>query len=212
MKNRIDLVYKSVNALVLWFALILQFFISTKLYTEEGRSTAGALLQIISYYTIQTNLLIAVALTCILIKPKSAAGKFFSRTSVLTAIAVYIIIVGLIYAVILKGIWKLEGLFKLTDFLLHTLSPIAYILFWILFVPKDKIKWRALLAWALFPFLYLIYALIRGSISGEYPYPFVDAAKFGYVQVVINAIGVLLLFLAISSVFIGITRLYSKKP
>ncbi|HMI03857.1 MAG TPA: Pr6Pr family membrane protein [Pedobacter sp.] len=211
MKKRIELVYKIVNALMLWFALILQFYISTRLYLEDGRSTAGAIVQIISYYTIQTNLLIAAAMTCILIKPGSKLGNFFSRTSVLTAIAVYILIVGLIYATILKGIWKLEGLFKLTDFLLHTLSPIAYVLFWIIFVPKDKIKWKSLLSWALFPLLYLIYSLIRGAISGYYPYPFVDAAKFGYAQVAINAVGVLLLFLAISSLLIGVARLYPKR-
>ncbi|RZK68480.1 MAG: hypothetical protein EOO85_24250 [Pedobacter sp.] len=120
-------------------------------------------------------------------------------------------IVGLIYATILKGIWKLEGLFKLTDFLLHTLSPILYVVFWLVFVPKTRMPWKVLFSWAVFPFIYLIYALIRGANSGYYPYPFVNAAKFGYTQVAINSIGVLLVFLVLSSILIGISRFMKSK-
>lgn len=43
------------------------------------------------------------------------------------------------------------------------------------------------------------------------PCPFADAVKFGYTQVAINTIGVLLLFLAVGSVLNGIVRLYHKK-
>ncbi|RZM24350.1 MAG: hypothetical protein EOO88_23105, partial [Pedobacter sp.] len=182
MNNKLSAVYVTLNVLMLWFALIIQFYISTKMYVDAGRTTAGAIVEILSFYTIQTNLLIAVALSAILFKPASTWGRFFSQTSVLTSIAVYIMIVGLIYATILKGIWKLEGLFKLTDFLLHTLSPIMYVVFWMVFVPKTRIPWKVLVSWAVFPFIYLIYALIRGANSGYYPYPFVNAAKFGYTQ------------------------------
>jgi len=210
MQNKLRPVYIALNALMLWFALGLQFYISTVDYIAKGRSFAGAIIQIISYYTIQTNLLIAVALTAILIAPASAWGKFFSRTPVLTAIAVYIIIVGLIYNTILKGLVPLEGLFKLTDFLLHTVSPIAYLIFWLFFVRKEVIYWSSILPWALFPLLYLIYCLIRGAIGGDYPYPFVNAAKFGYGQVAVNSVGVLMVFLVLSGILIGISRALKK--
>src|ERR1700709_1596910 len=110
MKNKLRLAYITLDVLMLWFALILQFIISTKQFMVTGRTLAGALVQIISYFTIQTNLLIAVAFTVILIKPNSLWVKFFSRTTVLTAIAVYIVIVGLIYASVLKGILELKSL------------------------------------------------------------------------------------------------------
>ncbi|TDQ08236.1 Pr6Pr family membrane protein [Pedobacter metabolipauper] len=210
MKHKLRFVYTLIYAVTLWFALILQFYISTKLYLAQGRTLEGAITQIISYFTIQTNLLIAVSLAAMLFKPASALGRFFSKTSVQTAIAVYILIVGLIYAVLLKGLWKLEGLFVLTDFLLHTFSPIAYLLYWIIFVPKEKIDWKNLFSWAIFPLLYLFYSLIRGAVSGYYPYPFVDAAKFGYLQVVINSLGVLAVFLLFSSALIITCRLLKR--
>jgi len=211
MNNKLSTVYKTLNVLMLWFALILQFYISTKMYVGAGRTTVGAVVEILSFYTIQTNLLIAVALSVILFKPDSAWGRFFSQTSVLTAIAVYIMIVGLIYATILKGIWNPQGWFKLADFLLHTVSPVMYMLFWIFFVPKIRIPWKVLFFWAVFPFIYLLYALIRGANTGYYPYPFVNAAKFGYTQVAINSVGILIVFLVLSSVLIGITRLTKNR-
>jgi hypothetical protein len=210
MQNKLRVAYIILNVLMLWFALGLQFYISTDAYMATGRSFAGAIIQIISFYTIQTNLLIAVGLTAILFAPESAWGRFFSRTSVLTSIAVYITIVGLIYATVLKGLLQLDGLFMLADFLLHTLSPIVFVVFWLLFVPKESIKWNQVLLWAIFPLLYLVYSLIRGAISGDYPYPFVNAAKLGYGQVAVNSVGVLVVFLVLSGVFIGISRVLRK--
>jgi len=195
---------------MLWFALVLQFIISTVSYQAAGRSFFGALVQILSFYTIQTNLLIAVALTAILLKPRSQWGRFFGRTSVLTAITVYILIVGLVYATVLKGIWQLHGLFKLADVLLHEISPIIFLVFWLFFIPKEKLKWSLLLPWAIFPLLYLVYSLVRGAVTGYYPYPFVNAATLGYAQVMINSAGVLVVFLVLGSLLIGVSRLVSR--
>jgi hypothetical protein len=210
MRNKISIAYTALTALIVWFGLILQFYISTEKYIIEGRTFTGAFIQILSYYTIQTNLLIAIALTAFLWKPGSAWGRFFSRTTVLTAIAVYITIVGLIYAFVLKGIWQPEGLFKLADNLLHTVSPVMFVLLWLIFVRKEKIKWNQLFSWAIFPFLYLIYSLIRGAITGDYPYNFINAALISYQQIAINAVLVLLLFLFISACFIAVSRLLKK--
>ncbi|MHA4895819.1 Pr6Pr family membrane protein [Pedobacter sp. PWIIR3] len=210
MKHQIRFTYTLLNALMLWFALILQFYISTGLYLDEGRSFAGSLTQIISYFTIQTNLVLAISLTSISLAPNTIWGRFFNKPSVQTALAVYIIVVGLIYAVLLKGIFKLEGWFIVADFILHTVSPLTYLFYWVIFVPKTKIKWSSLLPWAIFPLLYLFYCLIRGAISGYYPYPFIDVSKFGYGQVMINSVGVTVLFLVLSSILIGISRMIDK--
>ncbi|WP_442588088.1 Pr6Pr family membrane protein [Pedobacter sp. AW31-3R] len=210
MKSKLKLIYLSLTALMLWFALGLQFYISIGKDMAEGRSLAGAIVQVLSYFTIQTNLLIAVAFSSILILPGTSWGRFFSRTSVLTAINVYINIVGLVYAFVLKGLWKPEGLFKLADYLLHTASPVLYLLFWLFFVKKQLIPWKRVFPWALFPLVYLFYSLIRGYFTGYYPYPFVDAAKIGYQQVFINSLLVLLVFMVISAVFITINRVLKR--
>jgi hypothetical protein len=210
MKSKMKTACIALLAIIVWFGLVLQFYISTERFLTQGHSVAWAIVQILSFYTIQTNLLIAVALASILLAPASNWGRFFSRVSVLTAIAVYISIVGLVFEFILKGLAKLEGLFILTDFLLHTVSPILFVLFWLIFVPKEIIKWKQILPWAIFPLLYLVYSLIRGAITGLYPYHFINAANIGYKQVAINSFFVLLVFLILSTVFIAISRALNK--
>lgn len=178
---------------------------------EEGRSFAGALVQIASYFTIQTNILVALVLTAVLIDKKIRPVKFFSQNTTASAVSMYIIIVGLIYAVILKGLWKPEGLFKLADNLLHTASPILFLIFWLTMVPKIRIDWISSLRWLIYPFFYLIYSLIRGALTGNYPYDFINAAKNGYIQIIINSIFVLIAFLIVGSLLIYLNNFLSKK-
>jgi len=51
-------------------------------------------------------------------------GIIFFEAGVITAITVYITIVGLVYNVILRFLWKPEGLQFIVDELLHTVIPL----------------------------------------------------------------------------------------
>ena len=210
MQYKMKLAYAGLAAIIVWFGLGLQFFISVPRYMASGQTFAGAVIQILSFFTILTNLLVAVAYTCIVIIPNSKSGKYFSRPSVLTGIALYIAIVGFIYALVLRNLWNPQGLFKLADDLLHTISPILFVIFWLLFVPKTQLRWQLALTWLWFPFLYLIYTLIRGQILGVYPYQFMDISKLGYQHAAINCLLVLVAFLSFGGLFIAISRLFSK--
>ena len=170
----------------------------------------GAIIQILSYFTVLTNILVALAYTFIVVNPNSKTGQFFSRTSTLTAIVVYITIVGCIYNIILSSQWNPQGLFKLADTLLHTVSPILFILFWLVFVPMVKLRWILSIKWLWFPFFYLLYSIIRGQVLGTYPYFFMDIGVLGYKQTIINCLFVLLAFVSVSGIFISISRVLSS--
>jgi len=210
MKDKMKLFYVGLAALVVWFGLGLQFYISTQLYVSQGRTFAGAIIQILSYFTVLTNILVALAFSYILLSPNSKTGQFFSRTSTLTAIVVYITIVGCIYNIILSTQWNPQGLFKLADTLLHTVSPILFIIFWLVFVPKVKLRWILSIKWLWFPFFYLLYSLVRGQVLGIYPYFFMDIGVLGYKQTIINCLFVLLAFVSVSGIFISISRVLSS--
>ena len=135
--------------------------------------------------------------------------KFFSKQSTLAAIAVYITIVSIVYNIILRFLWKPQGLQLIVDELLHSVIPVLFVLFWLVFVPKGNIGWRSVLAWLLYPLSYLIFILLRGPSSLFYPYPFIDVTILGYSKVIINSTGMLLAFLAVSIIFILLDR--SKK-
>ncbi len=47
------------------------------------------------------------------------------------------------------------------------------------------------MVWQFFPIIYFIYILLRGAITNIYPYPFLDVAKLGYDQVILNALGLM---------------------
>ncbi len=185
----------AVIAVIAWTALALQFYLIQQTTSVTGYSTFKITINFFSYFTILSNLLIAVCLTTSLLSPSSSIGSFFSKASVQTAIAVYIFIVGLVYNTVLRGITTLSGLNWVVDNMLHVLVPLLFLLYWIIFTPKKVLTWNMLLPWLIFPAIYLLYSLVRGPVADWYPYPFLHAGNHGYGQVAINSLFVLLAFL-----------------
>lgn len=189
-----------------WFAVSSQLVL---LLQNSNEPLTEALTRFISYFTIETNLLLAVAFSFLLLAPNSAPGSFFSKGTTQTALTVYIFIVGLIYNTILRFLWAPTGLQYVVDELLHSVIPILAIIYWVMFTPKEGLHWKKCFAWLIYPLLYIGFVLVRGAKSGFYPYPFIDTRKLGLNKVFANALGIAVLFLltALAFVFIaGIIR------
>lgn len=193
--------------LLAWFALITQFIINLN---SHAAARSELVIRFFSYFTILTNLLVAICCTSVLINPKSKWGIFFSKQKTITATTVYILVVGLIYNTILRFIWNPEGIQKVVDELLHSAIPLLFLLFWVFFLRKKKLKWNVLFSWLLYPLIYLIYILIRGAFSHFYPYPFIDVDKLGYIKTFWNALGVTLVFVSLFLIFIGLGNLITR--
>jgi hypothetical protein len=65
-------------------------------------------------------------------------------------------------------------------------TPILVPLFWLAFVRKGALTWRAPFLWMLYPLGYFLYALLRGTLEGRYAYPFMDVLAIGWPQTLIN--------------------------
>lgn len=193
-------IFLVVLAVVTWFALAAQLYIIIR---YRNNSVGATVVQYFSYYTILTNLMIAWVTTSLFIRRQDTAEK----QKMLTAILVYIMTVGLTYNAILRSLWKPEGLQLLADNLLHTIIPVLYLVFWIVFVRKQSLRWKDIFPWLLYPLVYLIYILVRGAYYGVYPYPFIDVTQLGYPQVIINALGVTGVIFIFSLLFVGVARL-----
>jgi hypothetical protein len=211
MKNNIKTYYMVLLAAMVWLALGIQFYMSTEKYMSVGRTFGGAIVQLLSYFTIQNNALIAIALTVLLIWPASKWGRFFSNPSVLGAMCVYITIVCLVYQLILRKEHTQYGWFKFCDEVFHSISPVLFILFWLLFIPKAKLAWAKAFNWLLYPLLYCFYVLVRGAISNYYPYSFIDGTKLTYMQIFINCVFLLIAFLSIGLMVIAMDRFAKKE-
>lgn len=193
-------VFEIALSLISWFAVLLQLVI-----------LKDTIFNFISYFTILCNLLIAFSLTAMIVAPNTKLGKFFSSITVQTSVALNIFIVGLVYNMVLRGIWDPKGWQLVADNLLHVVVPVLYVLYWIVFIPKGTLNWKSGIEWAYFPLAYLIYSLIRGHFVGWYPYPFIDVTKFGYIRVLINSGFVLVAFMLFGSLLIWIDGLLKKK-
>ncbi|MBL0886968.1 Pr6Pr family membrane protein [Myceligenerans indicum] len=138
-----------------------------------------------SYFTIESNVLIALVLIGL---GAFGRGPQVPRNRVVQALrgaaTLYISMTGVIFATLLAGI---EGL-PLTatpwgNVVLHYLIPVAALIDWLFDPPQVAVTRRTLIVWLLYPLAYTAWALVRGSLDGWYPYPFLDAAARGYAPV-----------------------------
>ena len=199
-------VYMILAAGLGWFALVLQFYLLIRIAVATGPGFLGGVVNYFSFFTILTNIIVALALSVPLLMPRSTVGKFLSRPMVQSGIAVCIALVGIVYELLLRHLWNPEGMQFVADVILHNFVPLIYVLFWLIFVPKGGLRWKDPLLWLIYPVAYLLYALARGALTGSYQYPFIDVGQFGYGRVMVNAVVLMLVFLVLGLVFIGVDR------
>lgn len=184
-------------------ALVLQFALTIPARMEAGNGLAEALVFYFSFFTILTNIC-AVLIYAARLFPGRL--NFFASQLSRATIAVCIAIVGLVYATVLAKIWAPEGLFWLCNVLLHYAAPVIYLFWWALAGRKGGLGWSDTPKMLVFPVAYLVYALMRGQLTGIYPYPFLDAGALGSSKVAVNAACVAALFFAFSLIAIGFDR------
>lgn len=186
-----------VIALLAWVGVILQFYLAAQNWAGLGLSPFEGTIRFFSYFTILTNILVALSFTAVLTRPQSKLGVFFSGHSAQAAIAVYIFIVGMVYNLVLRNLWAPQGLQLIVDNILHSAVPLIYVLYWIVFVPKNNLTWMDAVRWLSYPALYFLWVIIFGALSGFYPYPFIDVHVLGYPKMFIHAIVLLIVFLSL---------------
>jgi len=189
-----------------WFGLILQLSLLIAEARATGMLVALVIFNYFSFFTILTNVLVAVGLTCTLWMSNSRPGRFFTNATVQSASAVYIVIVGAVYALALRHLWNPQGLQKIADVVLHELVPLLYGAYWLVFVARRSLAWKSVLPWLLSPLAYLIFVTIRGAISGWYPYPFINAGALGYARATLNAFGLFIVFIAVGLIAVAFSR------
>jgi len=196
--------YRMAAAAIGWFALVVQYVLIVK-YKTDGDLIAAAI-RFFSYFTLLSNVLVALAMTLPWLAPETKLGRFFLEPAIRTAILAYIIIVAVIYHVVLRKLWNPEGWEYVADTIEHVVAPTLYVIDWLLFVPKGTLKFRSAFVWLLFPVAYAVFSLIHGAVTGFYPYPFIDESKLGYDQVLTNMGGLVGAFAGLGLVLIGVDR------
>ncbi|TPL90157.1 Pr6Pr family membrane protein [Mesorhizobium sp. B2-3-12] len=195
-------------------ALVLQFSITIPASMEAGRGLLGSIVFYFSFFTILTNIAAVLVYTSLLSSSFYAWLPAFAGPRMRAGVAVSITLVFIVYATVLARLWQPQGLFLLCDVLLHYVTPVLFVLWWLISGADGKTRWSDISWWVVYPIAYLAYALARAPLAGEVPYPFLDIAKNGVGSVTVSALAITALFLVICvvAVFVdhGIGRLRSK--
>jgi hypothetical protein len=200
--------YVAFATLLTWFALSLQFNISFKLLNYDLGKTLDLYF---CYFTILTNIIAACCFTAIWLFRDTKLGKFFSETTTITAITVYILVVSLVYNVAIRPYVSPTGWARLADELLHVVNPIIFFGFWIFFAEKSTLKYKNVAIWLVYPAIYVVYTVIRGHLIGHYPYHFVNVIEIGYPKAILNTIIILSIFWLLSLLLVFLGKKVLKK-
>jgi hypothetical protein len=146
-----------------------------------------------TYYTLFTIESTMIAIVVVAIGGLLALRHPFDTlgyTSVRLAVTSYAIMTAVVYNLLLRGLPP-EGYVgpQWPGEIMHVWFPIYIALDWLFAPGRPAIGWRALWVVVIYPFLWLGFTLIRGSVDGWYPYPFLDPASgWGSVLVYIGVI------------------------
>lgn len=168
-------------------------------------SVTETLWVLLRFFTILTNGVVALTFAAVAIgrrvTPRWMGGVLLA-----------ILLVGIVAATLLRGLLTLRGDALLADTLLHKVTPLLALLWWIAFARKGKFGRRDPWIWALYPATYLPYALLRGMAEGIYAYPFINVAKLGIGQVATNALLIATGFVLAGYALVWIDRRFSGQP
>lgn len=188
MKNK----YPRVARITFGLLGLSSVFIEIFVLINENVFNAG---NFFSFFTILSNVFAGIYL----IYFGTTDNHSLRSQTVRGAVTLYMLMTGVIFAVLLAG---LENA-RLTavpwdNLVLHYIMPIVLVIDWLLAPPKLEITRKAMLIWIAMPILYVIYTLIRGSIVNWYPYPFLNPAISSYNQVIGTSI-IIAIFVIVSA-------------
>lgn len=197
-------------AVISWLGVLLQLYLSIMLALGNGKSLVDGLVAFLGYFTVLTNIFVALASSLPITFGNSRLGRWFGTGMVLGCATTAILLVGVAYHFLLRNVWSPEGLQWFADVVLHYAVPAACFAYWIAFPPAQQLCIWAPLAWCIYPATYLVYAVARGELLDSYPYHFIDVSTLGYPKVLMNSFELLVAFVAIGYGVYGIARLRTR--
>jgi hypothetical protein len=194
-------------AIVAWFGLLLQLWLSIRLAFANGGSLIGGLISYFGYFTILTNIFVALVSTAGALRRRAPNRSLLYTLPAVGCATAAILVVGISYHALLREIWAPQGAEWLANLVLHYIVPAGALLHWLTYSYADRPRWWAPLSWCWYPLAYFAYVMTRGEILFSYPYPFIDVLALGYTRTLVNAIGFLIGFIAVGYVLLGLKRL-----
>jgi hypothetical protein len=202
-----------VVAVVAWGAVLFQLALvvsgSAVLVEEDPPGMGERIYRFFAYFTIQSNLLVALTSTVLARDPElDRPGWRVARLAGVVGITV----TGVVHFFLLRPLLDLEGADWVADKLLHMVVPVLAVAAWATYGPRPRITGREVayaLAW---PVAWTAWTLVVGQVDGWVPYPFLDPAEEGWVAVGVACAGITVLFLLVFGLYAWLDRRLRPTP
>jgi hypothetical protein len=186
-------------------ALLLQFGLMFNSMSAQGYDPLAIAWRYFGYFTILTNILIAVIWTGAALQPDALRPRLEG------AGAVAIVMVGIIYHLLLANRWSPQGLQLAADFIHHSFTPILFGLYWLI-RPHGSLKWADAGLLVVWPLAYCAYALTRGAFDGWYAYYFLDPSRVTAAALALSIAVQSAAFLACALAFVLVDKMLGAAP
>ncbi|MBX0299718.1 Pr6Pr family membrane protein [Cryobacterium sp. 1639] len=162
------------------------------------------------YFTIQSSLMNVVVLSVggVLALRLAAEPELLARVRMSTLS--YAVITGVVYNLLLRGL-PADGSFvgiSWPNEVLHVWAPALIVLDWLLAPGRPALAWKRIWFALVYPLAWLAYALLRGTFTDWWTYPFLNPGEpGGWPSVLIYIVIIAVTIIAISAAAIGLSRI-----
>ena len=175
----------------------------SSLLGSPGQPLINRVVDYLSFFTIWSNIVVAIVAGHFVYRPRAASPWF--RTLWLSALLM-ISVTGLIYHFALADLVDTQGAAAVSNACNHILTPLAFVLVWLIVGPRGWISAKLIMASFILPLSWILLTLTRGAIIDAYPYPFVNVVKLGYGPVLANLAVILLACCVLGLLLWGIDK------
>lgn len=156
------------------------------------------------YFTIQSNLIVMVTFVLGGVWLLRGAPQPDWLVIARGAAATYIGTTGIVYNTLLTNIPANDFTVRWSNDIVHKWIPLLAVIEWIVVGDRFRIPWRRLWFFLIYPLVWVIATLARGS--SFVPYPFLNVAKLGWGTVLLYCLLVTVIIAGLSAVVIWLSR------
>lgn len=202
-RSRLGRYWHLLTFVVAVVAVVLQFVVILRGRTIIDTDVAAAPLgeqirRFFCYFTIQSNILCAVATGLIVFRRTQGPAFRVVRLASLIGITV----TGIVAAVALQPSPSYTASQLLCDRLLHIAVPVLTVVGWVAFGPRGYVGRADVLPALAWPVVWLVATLGLRPVTGWVPYPFLNPDRVGAGGVVVACVVITVLFLALAALVV----------
>lgn len=201
----------SVSAIRLAIAALIAVAVVATFAETAGRTAVNPF-NFFGYFTLQSNIFFGAVLgwTAIVALARVPAPPYLVYAR--AAVTVYIVMVGLVYAVLLAPLAEAGGVpVPWANTALHIITPVYAIVDWVLVGDRPRLAQRWFWTILVYPVVWVAVVLARGASDGWVPYPFL-APSNGYDVVALYCLVIFAIALLLGLGVYAVSRLKVLRP